>query len=68
MFSNYHCILIDGAGHLIRFYAPARYAQEEMRGIATTDNKYTKNILHQAFDLSKGIDAGMGDGLHVSQG
>ena len=52
MFSNYHCILVDGDGHLIRFCAPARYAQEEMRGIATTHNKYTKNILHQAFNLS----------------
>lgn len=67
MFSNYHYILADGAGHLIRFRTFA-LCEVEMYGKATTHNKYTNSILHQAFDLSKGVDAGMGDGLHVAQG
>ena len=49
-------------------FVPFALCEVEMYGNATTHIKYTNSILHQAFDLSKGVDAGMGDGLHVSQG
>lgn len=68
MFSNYLCMLADGDGAPYSLLCPTRYAKVMMHGMATTHHKNTKNKLNQRFDLSKGIDAGMGDGLHVSQG
>ena len=67
MFSNIHGILADGAGAPYSLLCPPRYAKEKMHRMTTTHTKYTIIFLHQALDFSKGVDAGVGDCLNISE-